>query len=187
MRMGSFSSTRHRLRSLLALLPLAAAVGVLSGSAGAASGLTWAAPVQVDHQAPFGHTNSFTGVSCPTSSFCAAVDGEGNVLTSTNPTGGESAWAIAPIDGQLTAPRSLGEVLTAVSCPSTTLCVAVDNIGNVITSTNPGAGAPAWSAAAVDAPHALLGVSCAPSTTLCVAVDGSGDVVAPNNPTGGAG
>src|SRR5439155_4222284 len=162
------------LRGALAVAACIACVGFLPGSA-AAAGLTWS-PVLVDHQAPFGHVNSLHAVSCPTTGFCAAVDGEGNVLTSTNPTGGEGAWAIAPIDGQLTDPRSLGEVVTAISCPTTSLCVAVDNIGNVITSTNPGGGAQAWNAVAVDAPHALLGVSC-PTVTRCVAVDGSGDVV----------
>src|SRR5581483_6109801 len=101
-------------------------------------------------------------------SFCAAVDGEGQVLTTTNPSGGDGAWAIAPIDGQLTDPRSLGELVTAISCPSASLCVAVDNIGNVITSTNPTGGASAWTVTSVDSPNALLAVSCPASTTFCV-------------------
>ena len=68
-------------------------------------------------------------VSCPSRSFCVAVDGSGGVLTSTNPTGGRAAWRLAKIDGR--------RVLNSVSCPSRALCVAVDGSGGVLTSTNP--------------------------------------------------
>jgi adhesin/invasin len=62
-------------------------------------------------------------VSCASASFCAAVDSSGNVLTSTDPTGGAAAWTSASIDSN---------GLTGVSCPSASLCVAVDSAGNVV-------------------------------------------------------
>jgi hypothetical protein len=68
--------------------------------------------------------NSFSGVSCPTSTFCVAVDNVGNVITSSNPTGGKADWKVTKVDGR--------NYLYGVSCPSTTFCVAIDGIGNVI-------------------------------------------------------
>ena len=144
----------------------------------AATPLSWSI-VNVDG------TNALNGVSCPSKSLCVAVDGAGKVLTSTNPTGGRSAWS-APVTIDGTAS------LNAVSCPSISLCVAVDNNGNVLTSTNPTGGASAWSAPmAIDetmvenGDHDLKDVSCA-SPTLCVAVDGNGYAFSSRTPTGGS-
>ena len=78
------------------------------------SQLTWAAPVRVDHHPPFAG-NYITGVSCPSVNFCVAVDDSGNVVTSTNPTGGAAAWTVTNVGGY---------DLTGVSCPSSVLCVA---------------------------------------------------------------
>jgi hypothetical protein len=76
--------------------------------------------------------------------------------------------------------------LQGVSCSSRSLCVAVDRIGQVLTSTDPGAGAAAtWSAKAIDVPHELTGVSCALSS-LCVAVDAADDVLTSRDPARGA-
>jgi hypothetical protein len=91
-------------------------------------------------------------VSCPSVSLCVAVDLAGNVLTSTDPTGGASAWARTLIDRVY---------LTAISCPSVSLCVAGDELGNIVTSTDPTGGANAWRSAAVDIP------GCASQTTPC--------------------
>jgi hypothetical protein len=85
--------------------------------------------------------------------------------------------------------------LTAVSCPSISLCVAVDNGGNVITSTNLRGGSNTWKLTHIDnestgcfhaCPTALLAVSC-PSTALCVASDTGGRIFWSTDPTGGAG
>src|SRR6266480_4829793 len=130
--------------------------------------------------------HALTGVSCASSTLCVAVDDEGGVLSSTDPTGGSDAWTLSPVDGSA--------VLVGVSCPSESLCVAIDASGNVLTSTTPTA--PVWSTAAVDDagniltstdptggaaawtlgnvdPNPLNGVSCA-AATLCVAVDSRG-------------
>jgi hypothetical protein len=73
-----------------------------------------------------------------------------------------------------------------ISCPSTSLCVAVDGVGHVLTSTDPGGGAASWDIADIDGSNELNGVSC-PTSTFCVAVDGAGNVLTSTNPTGGAG
>ena len=66
--------------------------------------------------------------------------------------------------------------LTAVACPSTSLCVAADDQGNVVSSTDPGDVAPTWTMTNVAGTTRINGISCA-STSLCVAVDDAGDVM----------
>jgi hypothetical protein len=128
-------------------------------------------------------------------SLCAAVDGaSGDVVTSTDPTGGPGAWTVTNIDSH--AGNIFG--LSGVSCASPALCVAVEvagsdparGAGNVFASTNPTGGAGAWtlipnvgSNAGFDGPS---GVSC-PSASLCVAVDNVGNVLTSTDPTGGPG
>jgi hypothetical protein len=107
-------------------------------------------------------------VSCPSDSFCVAVDGTGDVVLSTDPTGGGSAWSVVNVDG--------GTKLTSVSCASESLCVAVDAAGNALSSTDPLGGAGAWNVVPADPGHAFTSVSCTPAG-LCVAVDNAGHAV----------
>ena len=121
-----------------------------------------------------------SAASCPTTTFCAVVEGK-KVWISTNPTGGASAWTAT------TLPATTGTVtaLTDIACPSTTLCVATGTTGSLFTSTNPTGGASAWTKTTVGT-RRLMGVSC-PSTTLCVVVGyKSGYVFTSTNPAGGA-
>jgi hypothetical protein len=67
-----------------------------------------------------------------------------------------------------------------------TLCVAADDQGNVITSTDPGAAVPTWTVTDVDGSNQFSGVSC-PSVALCVAVDQQGNAVVSTDPSGGSG
>ncbi|MHB1930279.1 MAG: hypothetical protein ACYCUG_12815, partial [Acidimicrobiales bacterium] len=141
---GMARERRRHLGDLVLRLLVAPALGVFglgalvatSPPVAASPALTWGPPTQVDG----GRT--FTGISCPSVSLCVAVDVNGNVVTSTNPTGGVSAWTAANVDP--------GNTLSGVSCPSASLCVAVDGSGNVVSSTNPTGGASAWTAANVD-------------------------------------
>jgi hypothetical protein len=89
------------------------------------------------------------------------------------------------------APRLTGPGFTttasfrAVSCPSATLCVAVDGNGDIVTSDGPFAGGGRWTpTSSVDAAGALEAVSCA-SAQLCVAV-GGGDIAVSTSPSAGA-
>lgn len=61
--------------------------------------------------------------------MCVAVDERGNVFTSTDPTGGTGAWAMMDVDGV--------NNLRGVSCPSTSMCIAVDNVGGVFVGAVP--------------------------------------------------
>jgi hypothetical protein len=73
--------------------------------------------------------------------------------------------------------------LTAVSCPTTTLCIATDTYGEVVTSNHPTGAAASWAFADVGSGSALTSISC-PSTTLCVGVNATGNVITSKNPTG---
>ena len=61
-----------------------------------------------------------------------------------------------------------------MSCPSTSLCLAVENRGNVLRSTDPARGRRArWVLHRLDTLHALHAVSCV-SPSFCVTVDDHG-------------
>lgn len=79
--------------------------------------------------------------------------------------------------------------LFGISCPSTSLCVAVGGGNTIASSTDPAGGAGAWSVvnpggAGPPNQNEIKGVSC-PSPQLCVAVSFEGLVYASTNPTGG--
>jgi hypothetical protein len=73
------------------------------------------------------------------------------LLTSSNPTGGADAWSTT----------TLAQTLTALSCPTTTLCVAGDEGGQLYVTDNPTGGAGAW-------PHALVAATPCTFTTGCI-------------------
>jgi hypothetical protein len=123
-------------------------------------------------------------ISCPSTSLCVAVDTEGRAVISTDPTAAVPTWTATIID--TTSPPLVypaNPKLYGVSCPSTSLCVAVDSRGDVVISTNPTTATPTWSAPEAIDSTSLSGISC-PSTSLCVAVgrraglEGPGDGIA---------
>jgi hypothetical protein len=128
---------------------------------------------------------ALSSVSCPSSALCVAVDDQGNALTSTDPSAGPAAsWSTLDVD-RTAALTSATTALNGVSCASAALCVAVDNRGDALISTDPSAGPAAnWSAVDVDGTTALSSVSC-PSVSLCVAVDAAGNVLSSGNPLAG--
>lgn len=134
--------------------------------------------------------NYITSVDCaPGTTFCAAFDDAGNVLTNTNASdaidqpGGLGTWKSKTID----APPADAIVWGGyVSCPKTNLCVIADQAGNVFTSTNPTSGGASWKETKrVDPGGQFESISCAAGSSFCVAV---GKTVAAwsSNPTGGA-
>lgn len=163
---------------------------MLAGSAASAVAasplrLSWSSPWLADDSLPFGDLNPLSSVSCPSVSLCVAVDNVGQVVTSTDPAGGSSSWTAALID-RLGVVEDFGSGVAGVSCPSVSLCVAVEGNGDVLTSTDPTGGGDAWRVVHLDepTPRELTGVSC-PSVSLCVAV-GNDAVIDSSNPTGGA-
>ena len=117
------------------------------------------------------------GVSCPSTALCVAVDAAGNALVSTDPAGGATAWTVTHIDTN-TSYDCTGSGLTCqppvvgISCPSTTLCAAVDFSGNVLTTSDPDGMAP-WTSTPAGGGGliSLYGISC-PAIGFCETVDG---------------
>jgi Divergent InlB B-repeat domain len=121
-------------------------------SATASAGIYWSWPATID-------STSLLGLSCPSESLCVGVDWNGNVLASTDPTGGASTWSTATISG---------EALNDVSCaPSGAVCVAVSE-HSTYTSTDPTGGPSAWKQVAGAAGGER--VDC-PTASLCAAVE----------------
>lgn len=125
---------------------------------------------------------SLRAIDCATERLCVGVGYEGSVFTSTNPAGGADAWSVSDVNEGPGASH-----LTAVSCPSASLCVAVsggygESAGRIFTSTRPLSGN--WKRAQLAGFPDLRGVSCA-TTFLCVAVADEGRIFVSNNPTGG--
>ncbi|HEX3325504.1 MAG TPA: carboxypeptidase regulatory-like domain-containing protein, partial [Actinomycetota bacterium] len=167
----------RRARFLVALgivVPLC----VWTGQASADTPLAWSQPQLVDHQLPFSGNRYVSDIDCPSASLCVAVDEDGNILSSTDPTGGIEDWDIASVFP--------GQTLGDISCASASLCVAVGEEGRIFSSTEPAEGATAWDAVETDPERFLEGVSC-PSASLCVAVDDDGNALSSTDPTGNAG
>jgi hypothetical protein len=124
------------------------------------------------------------GISCPSSELCVGVTDQGDIYSSTDPTGSASAWATTQLDGP-----GVNTHLKSISCPTTGLCVAVtggrNDSGEVWTSTDPTGGIGAWQVAELGEALDLRSVSCA-SASLCVAVGTHGEIVTSDNPAGGA-
>jgi hypothetical protein len=134
----------------------------------------WSAPGLVDRVAPTVHGFALSGVSCPSSSLCVAVDADGQVLYTTRPAR-TRAWRDVRVSYRSFA---------SLACASTKLCVAGDYHGGVVVSTNP-TRAGAWHRLQLSQRYAVVdGVAC-PSTSLCIAVDSQGNVLSSIDPAGG--
>lgn len=81
-----------------------------------AATLRWSAASNVDG------SSVLSAISCPTTTFCAAVDQSGYEFTYNG-----STWTKNHIDPSKT--------LSSVSCPTTTFCVAVDQAGDDVVLT----------------------------------------------------
>ena len=105
-----------------------------------------------------------SALTCPTTSFCVAVDLEGSVMVRT-----ASGWS-APLQVEPNA-------LTGVSCTSEAFCMAVDGVGNAVTYDGT-----SWSQTTATGAPSLSAVSCA-STSTCRAVSSDGSVQSWNGTT----
>ncbi len=102
---------------------------------------------------------NLTSVSCVSSSFCAAVDRQGNALSFDG-----STWS-APLLIDSTG-------LVSVSCPSSSFCAAVEYEDNAVSFDGS-----SWSTPQpIDTMKNLLPVSCA-SSSFCVAVHPTGTAI----------
>jgi hypothetical protein len=127
--------------------------------------------------------DGLTAVGCASATLCVAGGPDDALFMSTNPLGAVSgstspvsAWRGNTVSGGLTYGTIRG-----VSCASPSVCVAVDDVGKVLSlDTSIGA----WTRTAVDT-HPLTAVAC-PSASLCIAVDVAGDVLSSSDPGGAA-
>jgi hypothetical protein len=118
--------------------------------------------------------------SCPTVRLCLSVtiDGEERADAKT----GLIQISTAPASGRWKTRHIGSRPLGGISCPSTRLCFAFDDNGDVLWSNHPRRGA--WrKARAAAAP--LTALAC-PSAGLCVGIDSSNEVVWSTSPLGGA-
>jgi hypothetical protein len=156
--------------------------------------LDWSVPAAIDPQ----HGPSRV-LSCPSATFCAGLDAEGDFRTFNGVTwsdpepvpglaasllscasstscvtiGGQGgAQMFATYDGHSwTTPRAVdaGFAISWLSCPTTTFCMALDNRSGELTLTGTD-----WSARVVaDAAHPVSRLSCA-SSTFCAFEDANG-------------
>ena len=138
---------------LVVAVTMIVASGYSAASGSVNGGATWSAPVQVQ---PNGLPSSLYGVSCPTTTFCAAVD--------------ESGFALFWHAGKWSRPQSVGAggTLTSVSCPTNTRCFAISLSGNAAIYNRQ-----SWSHPSPVGPAGTYRLSC-PSVTFCAAVGASG-------------
>jgi hypothetical protein len=194
---------KHRIRIAFGALLLLAAIAVPAGSAAAS---TWTLrrlpPTPRENGSAL---SSLSGVSCPTESLCVAVGGLDTLAFSQDPTGGVASWHLVEPDYPIGAGTTCVEgepqchvpsgALEAVSCASPSLCATVTYDGIVFVSTDPTAGAGAWSGSVLNqkgqkgATH-LTAISCTPPS-FCAAVSGGsnnsngGKILTSNDPVSG--
>jgi hypothetical protein len=170
--------------SALVLVSMATtlAISVCGTAAASADGFHWSGTTHL--MDPLGD-GGLTGVSCPSSSFCAAVDTRGDIWISLDPEDGSMAtWTSKQIDTE----DQFHNSLNGIACTSRTFCLVTDAFGNVLDSTNPDAGTGStWESQSVDQTgYVLFRVSCV-SISLCVAADNGGNVASSTDPADGEG
>ena len=97
---------------LIALASVAFVGGVGSPTAASQRSDQWSAATLIDP--PSGY---LTSVSCPTATFCLAVDGNGNFFTYES-----GVWSSSGKFG--------GVSVTSISCPTSSFCAAVASDGS---------------------------------------------------------
>lgn len=119
--------------------------------------------------------DSIRSISCPSTTFCAAVTSGNEVFTSSTPQKLKSWKAInisTGYDGST----------NGISCPSTSLCVVSAEFG-IFSSPDPGAASPAWGFVNTGAGYGPSSVAC-PDNTHCVVGTSEGYILSSTDPTG---
>jgi hypothetical protein len=118
-------------------------------------------------------------LACPSPDLCVGSDGSGDVVSSTDPAGGIPTWSTTQLNPPFSCDRYGCQYtpVTALSCPSTSLCVAFDRQGSFWISTDPGSGA--WSRRSSTVSGSTL---VCPDTHMCVTAS-AGSVAVTADPT----
>lgn len=117
---------------------------------------TWTKVLLPDNRGLSDPIAGITSVSCPTVSFCVATGNNGYIWTTSDPTGGGSAWTRTEVDPYVE--------LETVACPSASLCVATDKFGNVVVGTAASSPPPPPSSAPVVTTDGTSGVTASAAT-----------------------
>jgi hypothetical protein len=163
-----------------------------SGSAAAAKWTQRQLPPATPYEVKTQSGPTVSGVSCPTESLCVAAAGAGIdasgafgiVAFSEAPGGGLAQWHVVA----LPAPGGAAEnfTLSAISCASQNLCVAISDKGFIYASTEPTGAAATWSPTVIKGGFGMFDVSC-PSASFCAVAGGkSGKVFTSTDPTSDA-
>ena len=107
-------------------------------------------------------SDDLTGIFCASPDLCAVAENSGNVIVSTNPTGGAGAWTITPISNG---------VLETIVCPTNSECIAIGTQAAYV-STNPTGGPSAWSGEPIADPNQNHSSIACVSQNQCIAVGG---------------
>jgi hypothetical protein len=189
---GAAGVDRQRLgrRELLMLAGVVALAGgimlarqVVSAAAATSGPVTWKAPAAVDVAAPFANPDSFTAISCTSAPLCLGTTGHGELIASTNPTGGSASdWSVLP--SSLLSGDATAFSLDAASCAAgTTFCDAaginpVNGNGVILGSSKPTGGKSTWKTFTNPDPGNLITVLECVSSSLCIAGDSAGNLLA---------
>lgn len=84
-----------------------------------------------------------------------------------------AAW---PSGATATGALTSATLVYDISCPSTALCVAIDNRGDAVASSNPTSSRAMWRTSSIDGQVNLSGVGCT-AAAACVAADSNGRVL----------
>jgi hypothetical protein len=103
-------------------------------------------------------------VSCPTPTFCTAIDGWGQAFTYNGNT-----WS-GPVGLE-----NSGD-LQAISCTTSRFCAVVDLSGNALTFDGSAWSGPTYVDPEVHTGYGFTGVSC-PTAAACMAVDWEGNAI----------
>ncbi len=112
-----------------------------------------------------GKPAGFNGISCPTSSFCALVNGFYAAVVTINPRRPRAASTKATLEHGTA-------FLNGVNCPSVSVCLLESGSGGLFVSTNPTGPATAWVRTPIHHGGVIDGVACQPR--WCIAMDGAG-------------
>ncbi len=147
-------------------LPAGAKTNALVSIAHQSSALSWQ-----NETDPSSSQVTFQSISCPTSSFCAAVGAQGTIITSDN---SGSTWTVNN--------SGATQGLTSISCATSSICVAVGYSGSIVATSNAGG---SWAPITSPIQSNINGVSC-PNQNTCFAVGGNGQILQGTPAPGGS-
>ncbi|MGN6373586.1 MAG: virginiamycin B lyase family protein, partial [Solirubrobacteraceae bacterium] len=119
------------------------------------------------HQTLYVVGNDMKAISCLSSSFCATVSSEGYLYVATSAAQiATESWTRTDIDGS--------SAVNGIACTSTSLCLAADSIGNVLSLSIAANGTATVLSHDIDGTNSLNAIAC--SGLTCATVDGKGKV-----------